>query len=394
MTMEYTTALDIGRRKRQQGGINEDSVAVTVLDEGHRDTDRRSGVFVLADGAGGAQAGDVASYVTTVEVSRQLTDRLWAERELTEIVDAAAADSPESVVADAVDDPLAAMSDEAVQTCIAEAIEAAHARLLAVIDNFGLDNGYSTVVAAVAAGDRLHYGWVGDSRAYVVNVGENRDDDQRVARLTKDHSEVERLVSDGVIDEIEAHVHRRGNLITRALGGKRGEDAEANSVSVDTATVPLFGDDIVLLTSDGLIDAYTGAPQLHREYEDAEDTDAVAERILEKSVTDDEIREVILDAPSLEAAADRFVELSNERGGKDNLSLVLFRNEALPSVPGCNLPIRAYDPDPEEIINRDTVKQFPQNRSNETDAPKAGRPRGQSDPDATGNGSPDGNNHG
>ena len=135
-----------------------------------------------------------------------------------------------------------------------------------------------------------------------------------------------------------------------------------------------------MLTSDGLIDAYTGAPKLHERYEDAEDTESVAERILEKSVTDDEIREVILDSPSLEAAADRFVELSNDRGGKDNLSLILFRDGELPSVPGCNLPVRTYDPDPEDIINRETVKQFPENRPEKTDAP--------------GNGAPDGNNHG
>ncbi len=364
--MEYTTALDVGKRKRRQDRINEDGVAVTLTEEGHRDTDRHSGVFVLADGAGGAQVGDVASYVTTVEVTRRLTDRLWRERRLREVVDAVGDGSAGSIT-EAVRAPLSDATDDDIETWIAEAVGTAHTRLLEVIDDLGVQDGYSTVVAAVAVNGRLHYGWVGDSRAYVVNVSPDRDDDQRVSRLTKDHSEVERLVNQGAIDEVEAHVHERGNMITRALGGTRGEDPATSSVSVDTATVPLFGDDVVLLTSDGLIDAYTGASELHQAYEDADDPDAVAERILEKSVTDDEIREVILDAPSLEAAADRFVDLSNERGGNDNVSLILFRDGTLPPAPEGSLPIRAYDPDVEEILDRETVKQFPDNRPDETD---------------------------
>jgi hypothetical protein len=216
------------------------------------------------------------------------------------------------------------------------------------------------------AGDRLHYGWVGDSRAYVVNLGD-REPDQRVTRLTTDHSEVERLVEQGKIDEVEAHVHRRSNRITRALGGTRTEDPATSSIEVDTASVPLYADDVLLLTSDGLIDAYTGAPRLHREYEEADDTEPVRERILDRAVTDDEIGAVIRDSPSLSAAADRFVELSNDRGGKDNLSLVLARDESLPDSPVGSLPIRAYDPDPEQIADWDTVKQFPEDEADGAD---------------------------
>ena len=379
--MEYTTALDIGERKREQGGINEDSVAVTLLEEGHRDTERRSGVFVVADGAGGAQAGDVASYVASVEVSRRLTDRLWTERRLGEVTATGDAEGPGNASAGStgageegrsgstglpeltegvVGDPFAGADDAAVQAVIAAAVEAAHTRIVEVIGERDLDSAYSTVVVALVVGDRLHYGWVGDSRAYVVNLAPDRDEAQRVTRLTADHSEVEQLVDRGAIDEVEAHVHRRGNRITRALGGTRTENPATATVEVDTASVPLFGDDVLLLTSDGLIDAYTGAPELHREYEDADDTAEVAERILEKSVTDDEIGRVVREASSLSAAADRFVDLSNERGGKDNLSLVLARDPDLPAAPEGTLPVRTYDPDPETVIEWDTVKQFPE----------------------------------
>jgi serine/threonine protein phosphatase PrpC len=359
--MEYATALDIGERKRRQGGINEDSVAVTLTDEGHRDTRRHSGVFVVADGAGGTQAGDIASYVATVEVSRRLSDRLWSERRLAEMADAVGEGEHDLELTDGVlGDPLADASDATVQAAIESAVEAAHTRIVELIGELDLDSAYTTVVVAVVAGDRLHYGWVGDSRAYVVNLGD-RPEPQRVTRLTSDHSEVERLLEQDAIDEVEAHVHRRGNRITRALGGTRTEDPALSTITVDTASVPLFGDDVVVLTSDGLIDAYTGAPKLHREYEDADgtDTDAVAERILEKAVTDDEIGDVVREAESLSAAADRFVELSNERGGKDNLSLVLVRDRTLPPGPAGSLPIRSYDPEPGEVADWDTVKQFP-----------------------------------
>jgi len=362
--MDYATALDVGKRKREQGGINEDSVAANVLADGHRDENRQTGVFVLSDGAGGTQGGDVASYVATVEVTRRLTDRLWSAWQIGDVLEAAESNTPggPTLAADVVGDPLPGMDDAAIQRCIADAVEAAHTRLIEVINEMGLQNSYTTVVAAVATGDRLHYGWVGDSRAYVVNVGPGRDDDQRLTLLTKDHSEVEELVSRGSIDEVEAHVHRHGNRITRALGGTRGEDPARSSVTVDTASVSLFGDDVVLLTSDGLVDAYTGAPRLHEAYEAADDTDDIAEEIMEKSVTDDELRDVVLEAPSLESATDRFVELSNERGGKDNVSVILFRDATLPDAPAGSLPLREYDPDPERVLDWDTVKRAPENQ--------------------------------
>jgi serine/threonine protein phosphatase PrpC len=275
-------------------------------------------------------------------------------------VDAPPLDSDGSVVSDPLD-------GAAARAAIEDAVRAAHRRILEYVHEAPVERSATTVVVGLYDGQQLHYGWVGDSRAYVVNVGPDRDDDQRLTLLTKDHSEVEELVSQGSIDEVEAHVHRHGNRITRALGGTRGEDPERSSVPVDTASVPLYGDDVVLLTSDGLVDAYTGAPQLHEAYEEAEDTDPVAEEILEKSVTDDEIRDVVLGADSLASAADRFVDLSNERGGKDNVSVVLFRDETLPDGPAGSLPLREYDPDPERVLDWDTVKQVSDDRPEQVD---------------------------
>jgi serine/threonine protein phosphatase PrpC len=354
--MNYATALDVGKQKRRAGRINEDSVAVNLLEDGHRNRHRSTGVFVLADGAGGSAAGDVASYVTSVEVTRRITDRLWGDRQFAEVVDAHEADPTgrAEIAPEALEAPLTAVPDERVQGYLEEAIQAAHTRLLETIGELGLDEAYSTVVAALVVGDRLHYAWVGDSRAYVVNVGGERPPDDRVTLLTRDHSEVQRLLQEGLIDEVEAHVHQHGNRITRALGGPPSEDASSSSVAVDTASVPLFGDDVVLLTSDGLTDAFAGASRLHREYLQAADQESVSERIREASVTTADIRDVVLGEATLEAAADRFVRLANERGGKDNVSLVLFRDPTLDPLEG-PLPGRAPDPESDEVASLETA---------------------------------------
>lgn len=356
MTIDYATALDVGIRKLQQGGINEDSVAVNVLEEGHLDAERDAAVFVLADGAGGEEAGDIASYVATVEVTRRLTRALWDSRQLDDVL--AAGDGRrlgEAAVANPLGDEDADWLLERIET----AIESTHTRILQTIQELGLDSAYTTIVAGVKAGDRLYYGWVGDSRAYVVNDHPERMEAERISRLTRDHSVVERLLQRGEIDAIEAHVHRKGNRITRALGGTRSHDPVESTVDVETNDVRLYADDTVVFTSDGLVDAYAEAPELHERYLQADDTSQIEETILSKSVTDDEIRDVVLETDSLEAAASRFVTLANRRGGKDNISVVLFEDDSLERSPAEGLPIRSHDPPDTDVGDRDTVIRDP-----------------------------------
>lgn len=360
MTIEYATALDTGTRKRRHGGINEDSVAVNVLEDAHLDGERHGAVFVLADGAGGEEAGDVASYVATVEVTRRLTQALWDCRRLDALADdGPTADDGGQLDEATVADPLGGADADYLLDRIETAIQSTHTRILQTIGTLDLEAAYTTIVAGIVAGDRLYYGWVGDSRAYVVNGHPDRPDDGRISRLTRDHSVVELLVQRGEIDPVEAHVHRKGNQLTRALGGQRGEDPVESTVAVDTNHVELFGDDTVVFTSDGLIDAYADAPDLHEEYERAEDRSRIEEAILEKAVTDDEIRDVVLGADSPEAAADDLVTLANKRGGKDNVSVVLFCDPALDRSPADGLPTRAHDSSPEEVDDVDTVIRDP-----------------------------------
>ncbi|WP_276272342.1 PP2C family protein-serine/threonine phosphatase [Haloarcula litorea] len=347
--MRYATNYDIGDRKRGQG-INEDSLSVTAFEEGHRDghrgetrgdgrpANRSAGVFVLADGAGGYDAGDAASYIATTVIAERLAPvAIGAVRSRPHEFDV---DLPDSVTPD----PL---GPDEVQAAIADAVVDAHREIL----RYGRDadtTAYTTVVAGVYADGKLHLGWVGDSRAYLVN-----GDRGEIVRLTKDHAVVEHLADEGEIDEVEAHVHPDGNEITRALGGPAHGDPDEATVGVETRTVRLYAEDTVVATSDGLIDAQTDAPRLYREYTDADRDEEVGESVLDAVVTDAEIRDVVLEADSLTAAVREYVALANERGGKDNLSLVLLADDALPSTPRGGLPVRAVDPD--DVLDRETI---------------------------------------
>jgi len=407
--VRYATNYDIGDRKRERG-INEDSLSLTVFEQGHRegyrgqtrpdhddageksatgetgapddehgtddsfdftttdepveekifdaaaeedaaatddDTDaadadrpanRSAAVFVLADGAGGHDAGDVASYIATTVIAEHLSPvAVNTVRSHPEDFDI---DISPAVLPDT-------LGPEDIQTGLQNAIVDAHREILRYASEAGTQ-AYTTVVAGVYADGYLHVGWVGDSRAYLVN-----DAQEEIVRLTKDHAVVKEMEENGEIDAVEAHVHPNGNEITRALGGPSHEDPERAMVEVDTRSVRLFAEDTVLVTSDGLIDAQTDAPELYNEYIASDRSPEVADRITESVVTDAEIRDVLLDADSMVDATREYVSLANERGGKDNISVLLFDDTTLPPTPSGGVPVRAADPDI-DIAERDT----------------------------------------
>ena len=389
--MNYTTTYDIGARKRKRNGINEDSIAVTIYQDGHRDgyspgwesdsenrgtsngepgdetetatgvftvnpedtdepadhrdsepVDRTAGIFVLADGAGGEDAGDIASYLATTVIPA----------ELAKTVQSALRQTPDcfgiEAETQAIGDP---PSPAEIEDAIVDAINDANREIVRYATETGSDGMYTTIVVGVKLGNKLHYGWVGDSRVYVINEGHDE-----IALLTKDHAEVQRLEDQGKIDQVEAHVHPDGNRIDRAVGGGSGHDPEAARVRVDTETVELYDDDVVVFTSDGLIDAQTDAEELYYEYKKSGEDEETAEKVLENVVTDDDIREIVTEELDIDAAAEQFIDFSNQKGGKDNISLILFRDDTLPSSPPVKggLPEREADPDI-TLAERETI---------------------------------------
>lgn len=370
--MRYATAYDVGERKRP-GGINEDSLAVSVFEDGHREgylgpdhgtephaetgTTRSTAVVVLADGAGGHDAGDVASYIATTRIAEELAPvavraaRVDPEGFGLDLPDRAvpAPDRPaegSGRTAQADTEGAGHGSDPSRQDRLGAAVETAvqraHHDVLAYASEVDTA-AYTTVVAGLVVDGRFYYGWVGDSRAYVCNAAHDH-----IARLTEDHAVVEQLHADGEIDGVEARVHPRSNELTRAVGG-RGDAAD---VAVETAAVDLFAEDTLLLTSDGLPDAQSDARALYDRYVDSGRSEAAAAQVRDRVVTDADIREWVLGAGSLSAAADRLVAAGNDRGGKDNLSVLLAQDPTLPETPA-RLPVRSRAPHPAH--RQDTV---------------------------------------
>ena len=143
----------------------------------------------------------------------------------------------------------------------------------------------TTVTAAYVGEEDVAIAHVGDSRAY-------RFRDGTLERLTEDHSLVEELVRGGKLTEQEAADHPQRSIITRALGPEP-------IVEVDTFAYPSRAGDVFLLCSDGL-------------------TSMISEQT---------ISQVLAAAPSLDAAAQRLIDEANEAGGRDNITVVLFRVE-------------------------------------------------------------------
>ncbi len=165
----------------------------------------RSPVFAVADGMGGAQAGEVASRIAAgaFERRRQVADETPAEGQLEQIAQAANREI----------------------------------HRLAQEDSSRAGMG-TTLTAAMLRDDEVSLGHVGDSRAYLFRDGE-------LKRLTKDHSLVEELRRQGRLTEEQAEEHPQRSIITRALGPEP-------SVNVDTMTFPARDGDVYLLCSDGL----------------------------------------------------------------------------------------------------------------------------------------------
>jgi PPM family protein phosphatase len=163
----------------------------------------RAPLFAVADGMGGAQAGEVASRIAAGAFEHPRNDSDSAEGQLEEIAQKA--------------------NREIHQ--------------LAQKDSSRAGMG-TTLTAAMLRDDEVALGHVGDSRAYLLRGGE-------LKRLTKDHSLVEELRRQGRLTEEQAEEHPQRSIITRALGPEP-------SVNVDTMTFPARDGDVFLLCSDGL----------------------------------------------------------------------------------------------------------------------------------------------
>jgi protein phosphatase len=204
-------------------------------------------LFAIADGMGGAQAGEVASRLAAAAVREGGAGAGGEER-------------------------------------IFELIQDANRR---VYDRASTDPHTSgmgtTMTVAIVDGDRVAFGHVGDSRAYLVRDGE-------MEQLTEDHSLVNELMKSGKLSPEEADTHPQKSVITRAVG----TDPD---VDVDTFTVTAQTGDLFLLCSDGLTDVVSEAEILE---------------LVERNRDD------------IDGALRALVKQANRGGGDDNITVVAF----------------------------------------------------------------------
>jgi PPM family protein phosphatase len=223
---------DVGRQRE----TNEDSLVVSPP------------FFAVADGMGGARAGEVASQLATEAFGSAPDPERPPEHQLTEIA------------------------------------KDANRRIHELANRDESRRGMGTTLTAAMVDDgEVSIGHVGDSRAYRLRDG-------TLEQLTKDHSLVAELERTGQISPEAAEHHPQRSIITRALGPEP-------EVEVDTYTVPGRSGDVYLLCSDGLT----------------------------SMVSDDEMESVLRQSGSLQEAADALIRAANQSGGKDNITVVLFK---------------------------------------------------------------------
>ncbi|MGQ0508124.1 MAG: Stp1/IreP family PP2C-type Ser/Thr phosphatase [Myxococcaceae bacterium] len=219
------------------------------------------GLFIVADGMGGHAAGEVASARATEVVKQHILANRQIIRDL-------GRDPNQSNRASA-----AALVEVAVQRACSDIYR------MAVGDVTKRGMG-TTFVCLVIGGNKGVIGHVGDSRIYLIRNGQCH-------RLTEDHTLVAAQLKAGTINKDQAATSQYRNVITRAVGIQE-------SVQVDTLIVDLLPGDIFLLCSDGL----------------------------HGYLADEEVAPVV-SAMTAKDLPKRFVDLANERGGKDNITAVV-----------------------------------------------------------------------
>jgi protein phosphatase len=217
----------------------------------------RGTLLVVADGMGGAAAGELASEMATDTIYAHLVKTWNAEHEVT----------PQR---------FAYRLKEAVE--VANASIHAHAKAHPEVRGMG-----TTTTAAGVLNDHVYLTQVGDSRAYLIRGS-------HAHQITKDQSLMQRLVEAGELTEEEAAQSERRNIILQALGPDP-------KVKVDLTHQEVRRGDILVLCSDGL------SGQVKKE----------------------EIAQIVSSTPDLSAACDKLIALANERGGPDNITVVIAR---------------------------------------------------------------------
>jgi len=227
-------------------------------------SDENIGLAVLADGMGGHRGGEMASAITVSTVIEIITERI-----------------KKTSAGETDDDTGYSAESIAVHDAITQANKNVHDSSEANVQYRGMG---TTVVVALFYDNRFTVAHVGDSRLYRLRDGE-------LEQITRDHSLMQELIDRGFYTPEQARNSLNKNLVTRAIG----IDAK---VQIDIQEDVAMIDDIYLLCSDGV-------------------TDMIEDHLIQKAMIDY--------SDDLDKAAAEIIRLSNEHGGKDNISALLVK---------------------------------------------------------------------
>lgn len=232
---------DVGLRRK----LNEDSACYLER--------QNFKIYVVADGMGGHNAGEVASKMAAEQIVQYVDENYCSEEE---------------------------------ETLISKAIKAVNEEIYKFSKTNDKLNGMgTTVTACLITSKSVYVANVGDSCCMALKNGE-------LEKITKDHSLVQELLDSGTISEFEAKNHPKKNIITRALG---------TSIDVDVDVFKIRADEyeLFILCSDGLTN----------------------------EITKDEILRIIDNESNYVSIANDLVNLAKEKGGRDNITVLLFGGE-------------------------------------------------------------------
>lgn len=231
--------------------VNEDSFLCEKLDD-----IENAYLFIVADGMGGHKAGEVASSMAVKEITSHIKQN--ASKYIHSGGD----------VLDLIRSAVLHANDTIYKTSMAES------------SCMGMG---TTLSMALIKNHTLYVGHVGDSRIYLIR-------DNRITRLTEDHSLVAELLKNGSIKPEEANNHPQKNVITRALGSEC-------TLEVDVFQQELDWGDYVIICTDGL----------------------------SNMVCEEEILDSIENSSDIEDACDELINKAKEKGGFDNITLVIIQ---------------------------------------------------------------------
>ncbi len=234
---------------------NEDALFTLVGNSDGEDALPDFGLFIVADGMGGHRSGEVASAISVRSVARHLTDRV-----LLRVMDLEHEHEPGPFL-----------------DAVKEALQMANQ---AVVDR--VPGGGTTLTVAMLLGRQMTIGHVGDSRAYVLET-------DHLEPITRDHSQVNRLMELGLVSAEEAAVHPQRNILYRAIG-------QGANLEVDAFVHPIPRAGYLLMCSDGLWGV----------------------------VSDEKMLEIVVGADNPQQACERLVAAANDAGGPDNITAVLI----------------------------------------------------------------------